>query len=80
MNIIKGELKSKNKISNEEFEELFGNIPFQSIDKIKKYIKKNYISKDKIRELIKEKAKTDTYNFKTISVKDINELLEEGKI
>lgn len=32
---------------------------------------------DKIRKLIKEKAKTDTYNFKTILVKDIEELLGE---
>ena len=32
--------------------------------------------RDKIKELIKEKAKTDTYNFKTIAVKDIEKLLE----
>ena len=30
---------------------------------------------DKIRKLIKEKAKKDTYNFRTIAVKDIEELL-----
>lgn len=35
----------------------------------------NYISKDKIRKLIKEKAMKDTYNFRTIAVKDIEELL-----
>ena len=40
-------------------------------------INDNYISKDKIRKFIKEKAKTDTYNFTTIVVKDIEELLEE---
>lgn len=33
--------------------------------------------KYKIKELIEEKAKTDTYNFKTIAVKDIEELLGE---
>lgn len=38
---------------------------------------RDYISKDKIKELIKEKAKTDTYNFTTIAVKDIEELLGE---
>lgn len=32
--------------------------------------------RDKIKELIKEKAKIDTYNFKTIAVKDIEGLLE----
>lgn len=36
---------------------------------------REFISKDKIRKLIKEKSKTDTYNFKTIAVKDIEELL-----
>ena len=39
------------------------------------WIHKNW--KDKIKELIKEKAKTDTYNFTTIAVKDIEELLGE---
>ena len=35
--------------------------------------------KDLLKELIKEKAKTDTYNFKTIAVKDIEELLGGNK-
>lgn len=39
--------------------------------------RKDYVSKDKIKELIEEKAMTDTYNFKTIAVKDIEELLGE---
>ena len=34
---------------------------------------------DKIRKLIKEKAKTDTYNFRTIAVKDIEEFLQGGQ-
>ena len=38
---------------------------------------KEYISKDKIREFIKERTKPETYNFKTISVKELQELLEE---
>ena len=33
--------------------------------------------KDKLREIIKEKAKTDTYNFKTIDIKDLEEILGE---
>ena len=36
-----------------------------------------YISKDKIRTLIKETAYPDTYNFKTISVSKLEKLLEE---
>ena len=34
----------------EEFEELFGNTPFENLEKIKKYIKDNYVSKDEIKE------------------------------
>ena len=36
---------------------------------------KECIHKDRIRKLIKEKAKTDTYNFKTIAIKDLEVLL-----
>ena len=32
-------------MTNEEFEEIFGNVPFENIEKIQKYIKENYISK-----------------------------------
>lgn len=39
----------------EEFEDIFGNVPFENIKKIRKYIEEKYISKDKIRELINER-------------------------
>lgn len=39
----------------EEFEELFGNIPINDLKKIKKYINKNFVSKDKIRDKILER-------------------------
>ena len=39
-------------MSNEEFEDLFGNTPLKNIEKIKEYINKNYIDKDKIRDKI----------------------------
>lgn len=42
-------------MTNEEFEEIFGNIPFENIKKIQNYIQKNYISKDIIREKINER-------------------------
>ena len=35
-------------MTNEEFEEIFGNVPFESIKKIQKYIQENYISKEEI--------------------------------
>lgn len=39
-------------MTNEEFEEIFGNVPFENIEKIKKYIQENYISRDEVRGLI----------------------------
>ena len=42
-------------MKEEEFEDIFGNVPFENIKKIRKYIEKKYISKDKIRELINER-------------------------
>ena len=41
------------------------------------YVDKNYISKDKIMEFIKEETKKGTYSYKTISAKRLKELLEE---
>ena len=38
----------------QEFEEIFGNVPFEDIEKIKKYLLENYISKSKINDKIKE--------------------------
>jgi hypothetical protein len=42
-------------MTEEEFEDIFGNVPFENIKKIKKYIEEKYISKDKIRNLINER-------------------------
>lgn len=42
-------------MTEEEFEDIFGNVPFKNIKKIKKYIEEKYISKDKIRNLINER-------------------------
>ena len=39
----------------EEFEDIFGNVPFEDIKKIQKYIQENYISRKEIRELINER-------------------------
>lgn len=39
----------------EEFENIFGNVPFENIKKIQKYIQEKYVSKEKIRELINER-------------------------
>ena len=36
----------------EEFEDIFGNVPFENIEKIQKYIKENYISRDEIEKAL----------------------------
>ena len=39
-------------MTNEEFEEIFGNVPFKDIEKIQKYIQENYISRDEIEKAL----------------------------
>lgn len=39
-------------MTNEEFEEIFGNVPFETIEKIKKYIQENYISREEIEKAL----------------------------
>ena len=41
-------------MNEEEFEELFGNTPFENIKKIQHYIDKNYIPIQKIKDKIEE--------------------------
>ena len=44
-------------MNEEEFEELFGNTPFENIKKIRQYIDKNYIPVQIIEDFIKEYQK-----------------------
>lgn len=39
-------------MTNEEFEEIFGNVPFKNIAKIQKYIQENYISRAEITKAL----------------------------
>ena len=39
----------------EEFENIFGNVPFEDIKKIQRYVEERYVSKEEIRELINER-------------------------
>ena len=39
-------------MTNEEFEEIFGNVPLENIKKIQKYIQENYISKNEIEKAL----------------------------
>lgn len=41
-------------MNEEEFEELFGNTPFENIKKIQHYIDKNYIPIQKVKDKIEE--------------------------
>ena len=68
VSLINKQQKQKEKLKKELRQERTMNI--EALNTLKECI-----HKDKIKDLIKEKAKTDTYNFKTIAVKDIEELL-----
>lgn len=41
-----------NKQEIEQFEDIFGNVPFENIKKIQKYIQENYVSKDEIEKAL----------------------------
>ena len=74
LNLIENQQKEIERLKNEYKREVFEHQEFVEDTKV---AVQDYIKKYKIKDLIKEKAKTDTYNFKTIAVKDIEELLGE---
>ena len=39
-------------MTNKEFEEIFGNVAFENIEKIKKYIQEKYISREEIEKAL----------------------------
>lgn len=41
-------------MNEEEFEELFGNVPFENIKRIQEYINKNFIPVQKIKDKIEK--------------------------
>ena len=41
-------------MTNEEFEEIFGNVPFENIKKIQKYIQEKYINREEIEKYLKD--------------------------
>lgn len=62
-------------MTNEEFEEIFGNVPFENIEKIKKYIQENYISREEIEKYLKdEQERFEVYKRES----KINENLKLG--
>lgn len=59
----------------EEFEYIFGNVPFEDIKKIQKYIQENYISRDEIEKYLKdEQERFEVYKRES----KINENLKLG--
>lgn len=71
-------------MSNEEFEDLFGNVPIKDIEKIKKFIRDNYVSKEamiclksNIHKLLDENAITRAYQ---LIVDDYFDKIEEDRI
>ena len=76
-------------MNEEEFEELFGNTPFENIKKIQHYIDKNYIPVSLVEEKIEEinKAYEDSkdengesqYYYPDYTIRVLEELLEKRK-
>ena len=71
-------------MSNEEFEEMFGNVPFGTMIIIRDWVNKHYVSKDKIRDKIKELEEIDEYEApngweseRDYAKEKLKELLEE---
>lgn len=48
-----------NKQEIEQFEDIFGNVPFENIKKIQKYIQENYVSKDEIEKALEKCCKCE---------------------
>lgn len=62
-------------MTNEEFEEIFGNVPFKNIAKIQKYIQEKYISRDEIEKYLKdEQERFEVYKRES----ETNESLKLG--
>lgn len=74
-------LRKRYKVKTEKYENIFENVPFEDIYKIKKYIQENYISKEIIVEKINERKfelQQEYKNFETDEIlKRYKELVEE---
>lgn len=66
-------------MNEEEFEELFGNTPFENIKKIQHYIDKNYIPVENIEKLQKEneKALAEYMKWQKQELKQKDKIIEQ---
>lgn len=64
-------------MSNEEFEEIFGNVPFEDIEKIKKFISDNYVEKNKIIKLILDYSTPSKKDKRNITNKNLQKVVQE---
>lgn len=64
-------------MSNEEFEDLFGNVPIKDIEKIKKFIRDNYVEKNEIIRLIIDYSTPAKKDKRNISDKNLKKLVQE---
>ena len=72
----------------QEFEEIFGNVPIKDLEKIREYIKRDYIPKSKVREKIEEiqnrrikdgECELALHGFqREAKIEALEELLQEG--
>ncbi len=57
-------------MNEEEFEELFGNVPFENIKRIQEYINKNFIPIQKIKDKIEKLKKDETNKYYDMFLED----------
>lgn len=64
---------------SEEFEELFGNTPFENIKKTQQYINKNYIPIQKVREMRDEldRTKAEYMEWQKQELKQKDKIIEQ---
>lgn len=64
-------------MSNEEFENIFGNVPIKDIEKIKKFISDNYVEKNKIINLILDYSTPSKKNKRNITDENLQKVVQE---
>lgn len=63
-------------MNEKEFEELFGNTPFEDIKKIQQYINKNYVPIQKVKDKIEELEKEKEYYYSREKIEELNDKIQ----
>lgn len=63
-------------MNEKEFEELFGNTPFEDIKKIQQYINKNYVPIQKVKDKIEELEEEKEYYYSREKIEELNDKIQ----